>query len=198
MQIAYSGGQAFHMQQPTPIQSVGADIRGYGREPVNAAPVNANANQVRPLYRLQVMGIPHYLSLDEFRNQFMKLEGCANACLEKSEMGYATWRINRCRQHLPLTAAELNTRVYVQGNPRSLCRLCVTGIRREMRVHFLELERYVCVVHLAHRWVCINEACTDDIGSHAGWGPKGLAFQRMGHLAAELKRPPGVRLFSSG
>jgi hypothetical protein len=75
MQIASYGAQpAFQVQQqPNP----GADIRSYSRV----------AEPSRSLFRLQVHNVPQYLSLDEFRNQFMKLEGCMNASLEKNETG---------------------------------------------------------------------------------------------------------------
>lgn len=79
MQIAY-GTQPFQIQQAVPNQAIG----GYHtREPVSAAPANA-----RPLFRLHVHNVPQYLSLEEFRNQFMKVEGCVNASLEKSDTGY--------------------------------------------------------------------------------------------------------------
>jgi hypothetical protein len=65
---------AFQVQQQ-PNQ--GAEIRTFGRV----------AEATRSLFRLQVHNVPQYLSLDEFRNQFMKLEGCMNASLEKNETG---------------------------------------------------------------------------------------------------------------
>lgn len=84
MQIAY-GAQPFQVQPAVPSQGVGAY---HGREPVGAAPANA-----RSLFRLHVHNVPQYLSLDEFRNQFMKLEGCVNAAVEKSETGYDSGRV---------------------------------------------------------------------------------------------------------
>lgn len=129
MQVAY-GTQAFQLQQAALNQ--GADMRNY-REPA------------RSVFRLQVHNVPQYLSLEEFRNQFMKLEGCVNAFVEKSDTGYVfTTSLHidqrRPRSHKQPIRREL--RMGVQDCLRVLRGLRHSGLGGERRFNHVELEGY--------------------------------------------------------
>lgn len=41
------------------------------------------------VFRLEVVNVPQYLNTDEFRAQFLKLEGCVEAVAEKDDARYA-------------------------------------------------------------------------------------------------------------
>lgn len=40
------------------------------------------------LFRLEVINVPQYLNTDEFRAQFLKIEGCVDAVVEKDDARY--------------------------------------------------------------------------------------------------------------
>lgn len=40
------------------------------------------------VFRLEVINVPQYLNSDEFRAQFLKLDGCLEALLEKDDARY--------------------------------------------------------------------------------------------------------------
>lgn len=60
-----------------PMQQISA---GAGQPFVSAAKPN--------LFRLEVINVPQYLNTDEFRAQFMKVEGCVDAIVEKDGPRY--------------------------------------------------------------------------------------------------------------
>jgi hypothetical protein len=68
--------------QATIYQSIQPPDAGQGRLPTQ---LMRNVDTCR----LQVLNVPQYLQGEEFRNQFLKLDGCINATMSKSENGCA-------------------------------------------------------------------------------------------------------------
>eukprot|EP00892_Ulva_mutabilis_P007523 jgi/Ulvmu1/5142/UM021_0159.1 len=90
------------------------------------------------VFRLEVINVPQYLNGDEFRAQFLKLDGCVEAVVEKDDSRhYAAY--------------------FVDFNTQDLAEKCIATFTQ---------------------W--------------KGWGPKGLAFRRVGFVFPNLSCLPSA------
>jgi hypothetical protein len=161
MRSAYPGvaipqGSAPGMVQYGKLQPLQQFIPSPFREPTLQS-----AASNRSSFRLEVQNIPQYLQNDEFKNQFLRCEGCVDAVVGKDETGYDAVD----DQPLPPYA--------FQGKSETF------SLYRMFTVYFIDFDTQENA-----------EKCVVAFNGWKGWGPKGLSFKRAGFvsLPSDMKR----------